>query len=133
MNRLYSLRRACNFLCTFNVSVNSILTLNRNMVYGSFYNQDLLFSFSQQTQFISSYRVSESRLTHRSYLLPPQHITINKKKRPPLHLQLITYRSNHIVTLKIIYIPIKVMIHRLCQTHTDSCILQWEFMDGQCT
>ena len=133
MNRLYSLRRACNFLFTFNVSVNSILTLNKNMVYGSFYNQDLLFSFSQQTQFISSYRVSESRLTHRSYLLPPQHITINKKKRPPLHLQLITYRSNHIVTLKIIYVPIKVVIHRRCQTHTDSCILQWEFMDGQCT
>ena len=90
MNRLYSRRRACNFFCTFNVSVISILTLNRNMVYGSFYNQGLLFSFSQQTQFISSYRVSESRLTHRSYLLPPQHITIIKKKLPPLHLKLIT-------------------------------------------
>ena len=98
------------------------------------------YVFRQQTQSINFYRVLRLHLTHHFYFLQTHHINKKLHHHPKMHHQLF---QNHITLIQR-YIPMEKalhgttrkvaeMIHKQYQKLTDTCIMQWEFMVGQCT
>ena len=121
-------------ICIVVFSKKQYFYCNKDVTFPCFY------VFRQQTRSINFYRVLGSHLTHHFYFLQTHHINKKLHHHPEMHhqliQQLITSIQNYIPMEKALHgttRKVVEMIHKQYQKLTDTCIMQWEFMVGQCT